>query len=187
MLEHWNWVPVTGGRLGRSSGSGEYEQCDPARHRTRKISDAGVIHRERRTGAIRPPPPLVSDGMASHLIRRLKPSRAPATLAAMLDALSVPPRLIVRAFDDLHALAEGIRSLTDREGVLTELRESVRVLPRTEDELSANIAALRDDIKALHGWLQPLHKELTDLDDTAEALERSMTNLQAILKKLPGV
>ena len=105
----------------------------------------------------------------------------------MLDALSVPPRLIVRAFDDLHTLAEGIRSLTDRESALTGLHESVKVLPRTEDELSANIAALRDDIKALHAWLQPLHKELTDLDDTAEALERSMTNLQAMLKKLPGV
>jgi chromosome segregation ATPase len=105
----------------------------------------------------------------------------------MLDALAVPPRLIVRALDDLHTLAEGIRSLTDREGVLTELRESVKVLPRTEDELSANIAALREDIKALHAWLEPLHKELTDLDDTAEALERSMTSLQAMLKKLPGI
>jgi chromosome segregation ATPase len=105
----------------------------------------------------------------------------------MLDALAVPPRLIVRALDDLHTLAEDIRTLTDPEGVLTELRESVKVLPRTEDELSANIAALREDIKALQAWLQPLHTELTDLDDTAEALERSMTSLQAMLKKLPGI
>jgi uncharacterized coiled-coil DUF342 family protein len=107
--------------------------------------------------------------------------------AAMLDALRVPPRLLVRALDDLHTLAEGIRRLTDREGDLTALLESVKVLPRTEDELSENIAALRDDIKALHAWLEPLHKELTDLDETAEALQRSMTDLQAMLKKLPGV
>ena len=105
----------------------------------------------------------------------------------MLDALAVPPRLIVRALDDLHTLAEGIRRLTHPDGVLTELRESVKVLPRTEDELSANIAALREDIKALQVWLQPLHTELTDLDETAEALERSMTSLQAMLKKLPGI
>jgi uncharacterized protein YoxC len=95
----------------------------------------------------------------------------------MLDALSVPPRLILRALDDLHTLAEAIPALVD----------SVTVLPRTEDELSANIAALREDIRALHAWLQPLHQELTDLDQTAEALEQSMDRLQAMLKKLPGI
>jgi prefoldin subunit 5 len=105
----------------------------------------------------------------------------------MLDALSVPPRLIVRALDDLHTLAEGIRRLTDREGDITALLEAVKVLPRTEDELSANIAALRDDVQALHAWLQPLHQELTDLDATAEALERSIDSLQGLLKKLPGI
>jgi prefoldin subunit 5 len=88
----------------------------------------------------------------------------------MLNALSIPPRLMMRALDDLHSLAE-----------------SARVLPQTEDELSANIALLREDIRALHAWLQPLHQELTDLDDTAEKLEQSMTSLQAMLKKLPGI
>jgi ABC-type transporter Mla subunit MlaD len=105
----------------------------------------------------------------------------------VLDALTVPPRLIVRALDDLHTLAQGVRRLTDRDGDLDALLEAVKALPRTEDELSANIAALRDDLKGLEAWLQPLHKELTDLDDTAEALERSMSKLQAMLKKLPGI
>jgi chromosome segregation ATPase len=107
--------------------------------------------------------------------------------AAVFEALAVPPRLVVRALDDLHTLAEGIRRLTDRDGDLEALLESVKVLPRTEDELSANIAALREDLKALQAWLEPLHQELTDLDETAEALERSMSSLQALLKKLPGV
>ena len=105
----------------------------------------------------------------------------------MLDALTVPPRLIVRALDDLHTLAQGLRRLTDGDGDLDALLEAVKALPRTEDELSANIAALRDDIKGLHAWLGPLHKELTDLDETAEALERSMSSLQGMLKKLPGI
>ena len=63
----------------------------------------------------------------------------------------------------------------------------MKSLPRVEDELSATIAALREDVMALQVWLEPLHKELTDLDETAEALERSMSSLQALLKKLPGV
>jgi hypothetical protein len=105
----------------------------------------------------------------------------------MLDALAVPPRLMVRALDDLHALAEGVRRLTDREGDLTTLVEAVKTLPRVEDELSANIALLREDVQALQEWLQPLHKELTDLDDTAEKLEQALGGLQTMLKRLPGI
>ena len=102
----------------------------------------------------------------------------------MLGSLTIPPRLIARALDDLHAVA----------GRLGELVESVRVLPRTEDELSANIALLRDDIQTLNellgpliAALEPIPVELRDLDQTAESLEGSMTQLQAMLKRLPGV
>jgi prefoldin subunit 5 len=112
----------------------------------------------------------------------------------MLDALAIPPRLILRALDDLHTLADSLRRLTDSEGDLDDLVEAVKVLPRTEDELSANIALLREDLGALSALLtplvaslQPLPVELRDLDETAEALERSMGQLQAMLSKLPGI
>jgi tetrahydromethanopterin S-methyltransferase subunit B len=102
----------------------------------------------------------------------------------MFDALAIPPRMLLRALDDLHKLS----------GQLGELVESTRVLPRTEDELSANIVLLREDIQELNALLRPLIAalapipvELRDLDQTAEALERSMAQLQALLKKLPGV
>jgi uncharacterized protein YoxC len=102
----------------------------------------------------------------------------------VLGSLTIPPRLIARALDDLHTVA----------GRLGELVESVRVLPRTEDELSANIALLREDIQTLNALLlpliaalEPIPVELRDLDQTAESLEGSMTQLQAMLKRLPGV
>ena len=102
----------------------------------------------------------------------------------MLGSLAVPPRLIARALDDLHTVA----------GRLGELVESVRVLPRTEDELSANIALLREDIQTLNALLlpliaalEPIPVELRDLDQTAESLEGSMTQLQGMLKRLPGI
>jgi predicted nuclease with TOPRIM domain len=105
----------------------------------------------------------------------------------MFDALAVPPRLIARALDDLHTLAQGVRNLSDREGDLSELVEAVKTLPQVEDELSVNIAALREDVQALQEWLQPLHKELTDLDDTAEKLEQALGGLKAMLSRLPGL
>jgi prefoldin subunit 5 len=95
----------------------------------------------------------------------------------MLEALSIPPRLVLRALDDLHSVATNLGPLV----------EAARVLPRTEDELSANIAALRVDIEALDAWLQPLHRELTDLDETAEQLQEALVGLQTMLKKLPGI
>ncbi len=116
------------------------------------------------------------------------------TTQAMLDALSVPPRLVIRALDDLHTVAETLRELAAHEGDLSSLARSVRELPRVEDELSASVASLREEVTALRAWLEPLHKELTDLDDTAESLERglaqvneSILGLHTLLKKLPGI
>jgi hypothetical protein len=100
----------------------------------------------------------------------------------VLGALTLPPRLVFRALDDLHTLAEGVRRLSDREGDLSDLVESARVLPAVEDELSARIDLLRKDVESLHAWLQPLHTELTDLDDTAESLERALAGVEATIK-----
>ncbi len=105
----------------------------------------------------------------------------------MFDALAVPPRLIARALDDLHTLAEGVRRLSDHDGDLSKLVDAVRALPEIEDSLSQRIAELRTDVQALHEWLQPLHKELADLDDTAEKLEQALNGLRDMLRKLPGI
>jgi chromosome segregation ATPase len=105
----------------------------------------------------------------------------------MFDALAVPPRMLARALDDLHTLAEGVRRLTDREGDLSELIEAVKTLPEVEDRLSLRIEELRADVQALHEWLQPLHQEVTDLDATAEKLEQALGGLEMMLKRLPGI
>ena len=105
----------------------------------------------------------------------------------MLDALAIPPRMILRALDDLHAIADALGRLAGRDGDLRSLLESVRDLPASEDELSANILLLREDLQKLLDWLEPLHGEVRDLDVTAKSLEGSMANLQALLKKVPGI
>jgi chromosome segregation ATPase len=112
----------------------------------------------------------------------------------MFDALSVPPRMVIRALDDLHTVAGTLRELAAPEGALWSLAQLVRELPRVEDELSASVASLREEVTGLRVWLEPMHKELTDLDDTAENLERGLAQvdesiiaLQTLLKKLPGI
>lgn len=109
----------------------------------------------------------------------------------MLGPLTLPPRLARQALEDLHTLAVGIGRLTEREGDLSELLESVRTLPRVEDELSANVESLKAEVRALREWLEPMHRELTDLDDTAEKLETALAGfheeIQDLRRKIPGI
>jgi chromosome segregation ATPase len=92
----------------------------------------------------------------------------------LLEALSIPPKLVLRALDDLHTLAEGVRRLSSREGDLDDLLEAVRELPRVEDELS--VAA-----RELQAYLPPLTEQLKDMDDTAEALEKALAGVQVTI------
>lgn len=88
----------------------------------------------------------------------------------MLDALAVPPRLILRALDDLHTVARHMPALTG----------AAEVLPRTEDELSASIERLRGDVQGLRADIESLR---TDVGGAEQALGR----LETLLKKLPGI
>jgi uncharacterized coiled-coil DUF342 family protein len=116
----------------------------------------------------------------------------------VLGPLTLPPRLALRALDDLHTLAEGIRRLTDSEADLDDLLIAVRELPLIERKLSERIDALETQVSRLHDWLQPLHAELTDLDDTAEGLQRELTatretiaafhlELRELRDRIPGI
>lgn len=60
----------------------------------------------------------------------------------MFEALSVPPRMVLRAFDDLNALANGVRRLTEREGDLEDLLEAVSALPQVERDLASRVDEL---------------------------------------------
>jgi chromosome segregation ATPase len=95
----------------------------------------------------------------------------------MLDAVTLPPRLARQALADLHELADGARRLTERGGDLQDLVDSVRILPRVEDELSANIAALRDDVQTLREELATVQREIHDLNE----------QLNHLRDRLPGI
>ena len=88
------------------------------------------------------------------------------------------PRRGLRALDDLRTLAVSLQRLTARDGDLQSLTQSARVLPTVEDELSASVASLRDDIELLRDTVTPLHREAGDLDTTAESLEAALAGLR---------
>ena len=95
----------------------------------------------------------------------------------MLDLLTAGPRMGMRALDDLHSLAVSLRRLTADDGDLHALTEAACRLPVVEDQLSASVAALRDDVERMRDAVTPLHREATDLDHTAESLETALATL----------
>lgn len=95
----------------------------------------------------------------------------------MLDTLTLPPRLLRQAIADLHDLADGVRRLTDRGGDLDDLIESVRVLPRVEDELAATIADLRRDLGSVREQLSRLEGALGETNE----------HVQHLRDRLPGI
>ncbi len=104
----------------------------------------------------------------------------------LLELVSEAPRRGVRALEDLHSLAVSLRRLAADDGDLRSLAESARVLPVVEDQLSASVASLRDDIELLRDTVTPLHREAGDLDTTAESLEAALAGLRDQVTVLTG-
>ena len=104
----------------------------------------------------------------------------------LLDLVSEGSRRGMRALDDLHTLAVSLRQLTADDGDLRNLTGSARVLPVVEDELSASVVSLRDDIELLRDTVTPLHREAGDLDATAESLEAALAGLRDQVTVLTG-
>jgi chromosome segregation ATPase len=95
----------------------------------------------------------------------------------VLDTISLPPRMLRDALRDLRRLADGLQRLTESEADIEDLIESVHVLPRVEDELSANIALLREDVQRLQAELAPLREAVSELN----------SQIQAVRDRIPGI
>ena len=104
----------------------------------------------------------------------------------VLEQLTAAPRRGLRALDDLRILAVSLSRLSSEGGDLHVLTEAARVLPVVEDQLSASVASLRDDIELLRDTVTPLHREAGDLDATAESLEAALAGLRDQVTVLTG-
>lgn len=96
----------------------------------------------------------------------------------MFDLFTAGPQMGMRALDDLHSLAMSLRRLAAEDGDLRLLTVTAAELPVVEDQLSASVAALRDDVELLRNTVNPLHREATDLDHTAESLQAALAALR---------
>lgn len=83
----------------------------------------------------------------------------------MFEALTLPPRLVAQAVEDLHTLATALRELTGLEGDLHRLTEAARTLPKVEDELTAAVKSLQVDVARVPDVVQPLNDRIDSLSE----------------------
>lgn len=95
----------------------------------------------------------------------------------MFEALTLPPRLVAQAVEDLHTLATALRRLTDPEGDLRDLTESARQLPEVEDQLTAAVQSLHVDVARVPDVLGPLDEKLDGLSKTLGGVDENMKGL----------
>lgn len=98
-------------------------------------------------------------------------------LPNVFEALTLPPRLVARAVEDLHTLATALSRLTEEQGDLARLRESASKLPEVEDELTATVASLQEDVKPLARKVGELNATATGLDGDIASLDGDMARL----------
>jgi uncharacterized coiled-coil DUF342 family protein len=71
----------------------------------------------------------------------------------VLDRLALPPEMVLRAFEDLHVIAQN----------LPALRQAAEEIPRSESELA-------DETRAVRAQVNEIHEEVRDLRDKIPGL-----------------
>lgn len=122
----------------------------------------------------------------------------------MLGFVTLPVRLMGRAFDDLHAIAQAAAAVPGIERRLAELRKEIEDLPEHVDGLrdafegsnrevhgvGERMEPLTDEVRRLRTDVSPkldgMQEELSDVADVVEPLEPAAERLGRLADRLPG-
>lgn len=122
----------------------------------------------------------------------------------MLGFLTLPVRLVGRAFDDLHSIAQAAAAVPRIEQRIEALRHEIRDLPDHVDGLrdafegsnrevhnvGERMEPLTEELRQLRTEVAPklgqLQDELGDVADVVEPLEPAAERLGRLADRLPG-
>ena len=122
----------------------------------------------------------------------------------MLGLITTPVRLVGRAFDDLHALAQAAAAIPRIEQRIEDLRNEIKDLPEHVDGLrdafegsnrevhgvGERMEPLTQEIRSLRTEVGPkldgMEEQLGDVADVVEPLEPAAERLGRLAERLPG-
>jgi septal ring factor EnvC (AmiA/AmiB activator) len=97
----------------------------------------------------------------------------------MLAWVLLPGRLLVRALDDVHEIAQSARALPRAADEIAKLRVELQDLPEHVD-------GLRDAFEGSNRELDEVNDQLSDMREVVEPLEPAAERLGKLAEWLPG-
>jgi hypothetical protein len=97
----------------------------------------------------------------------------------MLGAVTLPIRLVARALDDMHDIAQAI-------AVVPSIRDEIRTLRVELQDLPERVDGLRDAFEGSNRELDHLNDQVGDVRGVVEPLEPAAERLGRLAKRLPG-
>jgi len=97
----------------------------------------------------------------------------------MLAWVLLPGRLLVRALDDVHEIAQSARALPRAADEIAKLRVELQDLPEHVD-------GLRDAFEGSNRELDEVNDQLFDMREVVEPLEPAAERIGKLAERLPG-
>jgi chromosome segregation ATPase len=119
-------------------------------------------------------------------------------MASLFDLVLAPPRLVVRAFDDLNRIAHAAEDITKRldpleddiDGLRRAFEGSNEQLCKHREAVTPELIALRGELVALRaqvgGQIAEMEDDLSGVRDTVEPLQGAAERVGRAVERLPG-
>ena len=119
-------------------------------------------------------------------------------MPALFDLVLAPPRLIVRALDDVHRIADAAEGIRERlspleddvDGLRRAFEGSNDQLCKHREAVTPELVALRGELFALRaqvgGQIAEMEDDLSGVRDTVEPLQGAAERVGKAVERLPG-
>ncbi len=101
-----------------------------------------------------------------------------------LGPLTLPPRLVMRALDDLHTLAESSAKLADAVAELPKIEKRIRERMDALEKSMSSMTQLGEDMRRTVDQMRSLQEAVISLIKSTDALNIAIQPLQAFGRRV---
>jgi ABC-type transporter Mla subunit MlaD len=105
-------------------------------------------------------------------------------VSSFIGPLLVPPRLAMRALDDLHTLAQSSAKIADGVGEITMMEKRLRERLEALDRSLSGLSSLSDDLRQTVEQLRTLERAVLNLIGSTDALSIAIQPLEAFGRRV---
>ena len=103
---------------------------------------------------------------------------------SFIGPLTLPPRLLMRALDDLHTLAKSSAKIADGVGEISNIEKRLRDRLEALDRSLSGLSSLSDDLRQTVDQLRTLERAVVNLIGSTDALSVAIQPLEAFGRRM---